>query len=79
LRGIRYLRGVGATAFVIVCARPAVRDVVAIDVRDLAFGSGIPAGIDAMIRIEPDQRQGLSHAPITRRCEGRKRQGDPVG
>ena len=29
-----------------------VLDVVAIDVRELAFGSGIPTGINAMIPIE---------------------------
>lgn len=29
-----------------------VLDVVAVDVRELAFGSGIPAGIDAMIPSE---------------------------
>jgi 5-methylcytosine-specific restriction enzyme subunit McrC len=41
-----------------------VLDVVAIDVRELAFGSGIPAGIDAMIPIEPHWKQRSSQAPV---------------
>lgn len=41
-----------------------VLDVVAIDVRELAFGSGIPDGIDAMIPIERHWKQRSSQAPI---------------
>lgn len=41
-----------------------VLDVIAIDVRELAFGSGFPAGIDAMIPIEPHWTQRSSQAPI---------------
>ncbi len=44
-----------------------VLDVVAIDVRELAFGSGIPARIDAMILIEPHWKQRSSQAPIYER------------
>ena len=39
-------------------------DVVAIDVRELAFGSGIPAGIDGIIPIERHWEQGSSLAPL---------------
>jgi 5-methylcytosine-specific restriction enzyme subunit McrC len=39
-------------------------DVIAVDVRELALGSGIPAGIDAMIPIERHWKQRSSQAPI---------------
>ncbi|WP_198963340.1 hypothetical protein [Marinibacterium profundimaris] len=41
-----------------------VLDVVAVDVRELAFGSGIPAGIDAMIPIERNWKQRTSKTSI---------------
>lgn len=52
------------TEFVLMSEERPVLDVVAIDVRELAFGSGIPAGIDAMIPIEPHWKQRSSQAPI---------------
>jgi 5-methylcytosine-specific restriction enzyme subunit McrC len=52
------------TEFVLMTEERPVLDVVAIDVRELAFGSGIPAGIDAMIPIEPHWKQRSSQAPI---------------
>ena len=39
-------------------------EIVAVDVRELAYGSGIPAGIDAMIPIERHWKQRSSQAPI---------------
>jgi len=41
-----------------------VLDVVAIDVRELAFGNGIPAGIDGMIPMERHWKQRSSQPPI---------------
>jgi len=41
-----------------------VLDVVAVDVRELSTGSGIPAGIEAMIPIERHWKQRSSLAPI---------------
>ncbi|NAZ38305.1 McrC family protein [Rubellimicrobium sp. CFH 75288] len=52
------------TEFVLMTEERPVLDVVAIDVRELPFGSGIPAGIDAMIPIEPHWKQWSSQAPI---------------
>jgi len=52
------------TEFVLMTEERPVLDVVAIDVRELAFGSGISAGIDAMIPIEPHWKQRSSQAPI---------------
>ncbi|MFD1510535.1 McrC family protein [Lacimonas salitolerans] len=52
------------TEFVLMTEERPVLDVVAIDVRELAFGSGIPAGLDAMIPIEPHWKQRSSQAPI---------------
>jgi 5-methylcytosine-specific restriction enzyme subunit McrC len=52
------------TEFVLMTEERPVLDIVAIDVRELAFGSGIPAGIDAMIPIEPHWKQRSSQAPI---------------
>lgn len=52
------------TEFVLMTEERPVLDVVAIDVRELAFGSGIPAGIDAMIPIEPHWKQRSSQSPI---------------
>ena len=52
------------TEFVLMTEERPVLDVVAIDVRELAFGSGIPAGIDAMIPIEPHWKQRSSQAPV---------------
>jgi 5-methylcytosine-specific restriction enzyme subunit McrC len=39
-------------------------EVVAADVRELAFGSGIPASIDVVIPIERHWKQRSSLAPI---------------
>jgi len=50
--------------FVLMTEERPVLDVVAVDVRELATGSGIPAGIDAMIPIEPHWKQRSSQAPI---------------
>jgi 5-methylcytosine-specific restriction enzyme subunit McrC len=56
------------TEFVLMTEERPVLDVIAVDVRELAFGSGIPAGIDGMIPIEPHWKQRASqtaiHAPI---------------
>ncbi len=52
------------TEFVLMTEERPVLDVVAIDVRELAFGSGIPAGMDAMIPIEPHWKQRSLQAPI---------------
>ena len=52
------------TEFVLMTEERPVLDVVAIDIRELAFGSGIPAGIDAMIPIEAHWKQRSSQAPI---------------
>ncbi|MBB4024214.1 5-methylcytosine-specific restriction enzyme subunit McrC [Confluentimicrobium naphthalenivorans] len=52
------------TEFVLMTEERPVLDVVAVDVRELAFGSGIPAGIDAMIPIERHWKQQSSQAPI---------------
>ena len=41
-----------------------VLDVVAVDVRELAFGSGIPAGIDGIIRFDRYWKQSSSLVPI---------------
>jgi len=38
-------------------------NVVAVDVRELAFGSGFPAGIHGMIAIERHWKQRSSQAP----------------
>lgn len=52
------------TEFVLMTEERPVLDVVAVDVRELAFGSGIPAGIDAVIPIERHWKQRSSQAPI---------------
>jgi 5-methylcytosine-specific restriction enzyme subunit McrC len=52
------------TKFVLMTEERPVLDVVAIDVRELAFSSGIPAGIEAMIPIERHWKQRSSQAPI---------------
>lgn len=52
------------TEFVLMTEERPILDVVAIDVRELAFGSGIPAGIDAIIPIEPHWKQRSSQAPL---------------
>jgi len=44
-------------------ARP-VLDVVTVDVREPALGSGIPASIDVVIPIERYLKQGSSQAPL---------------
>jgi len=41
-----------------------VLDVVPVDDRELAFGSGIPAGIDGMIPMERHWKQRSSQAAI---------------
>jgi 5-methylcytosine-specific restriction enzyme subunit McrC len=55
---------IGITEFVLMTEQRPVLDVVAVDVRELAFGSGIPAGIDAMIPIERNWKQRTSKTPI---------------
>lgn len=52
------------TEFVLMTEERPLLDIVAIDVRELAFGSGIPAGIGAIIPIEPHWKQRSSQAPI---------------
>ena len=52
------------TEFVLMTEERPIMEVVAIDVRELAFGSGIPAGIDAMIPIERHWKQRSSQARI---------------
>ncbi|SET87850.1 McrC family protein [Oceanicella actignis] len=52
------------TQFVLMTEERPVLDVVAVDVRELAFGSGIPAGIDAMIPVERNWKQRTSTTPI---------------
>lgn len=52
------------TEFVLMTEERPVLDVVAVDVRELAFGSGIPAGIDAMIPIERNWKRRSSQTPI---------------
>jgi 5-methylcytosine-specific restriction enzyme subunit McrC len=52
------------TEFVLMTEERPVLDVVAVDVRELAFGSGILAGIDAMIPIERNWKQRTSTTPI---------------
>ena len=52
------------TEFVLMTEERPVLDLVAIDVRELAFGSGIPSGIDAVIPIERHWKQRSSQAPI---------------
>lgn len=39
-------------------------EVIAVDVRDLAFGNGMPAGIDGMIPIEPHWKQSSSQTAV---------------
>ncbi|MFB2533044.1 hypothetical protein ACEYYA_12815 [Paracoccus sp. p3-h83] len=55
---------IGITEFVLMTEERPVLDVVAVDVREFAFGSGIPAGIDAMIPIERNWKQRTSKTPI---------------
>lgn len=52
------------TEFVLMTEERPLLDIVAIDVRELAFGSGIPAGIGAIIPIELHWKQRSSQAPI---------------
>src|SRR6056297_2461027 len=52
------------TEFVLMTEERPVLDVIAINVRELAFGSEIPVGIDAMIPIEPRWKQRSFLAPI---------------
>jgi 5-methylcytosine-specific restriction enzyme subunit McrC len=52
------------TEFVLMTEERPVLDVVAVDVRELAFGSGIPTGVDAMIPIERNWKQRTSMTPI---------------
>lgn len=51
------------TEFVLMTEERPVLDVVAVDVRELAFGSGIPAGIDTMIPREQDWKLRSSEIP----------------
>lgn len=52
------------TEFVLMTEERPVLDVVAVDVRELTFGSGIPAGIDGMIPVDRHWKQGSSLVPI---------------
>lgn len=52
------------TEFVLMTEQRPMLEIVAVDVRELAFGSGIPAGIDGMVPIERHWKQRSSHAPI---------------
>ncbi|ALA18521.1 MULTISPECIES: McrC family protein [unclassified Chelatococcus] len=52
------------TEFVLMTEERSKLEVVAVDVRELAFGSGIPPGIDGMIPIERHWKQRSSQAPI---------------
>ena len=52
------------TEFVLMTEGRPILEVVAVDVRELAFGSGIPAGIDGMIPMERLWKQPSSLAPI---------------
>lgn len=52
------------TEFVLMTEERPVLDVVAVDVRELAFGTGIPVGIDAMIPSERNWKQRSSQTPI---------------
>ncbi|UIJ72369.1 McrC family protein [Aurantimonas sp. HBX-1] len=50
------------TEFVLMTEERPILEVVAVDVRELAFGSGIPAGINGMIPIERHWKQRISQA-----------------
>jgi 5-methylcytosine-specific restriction enzyme subunit McrC len=52
------------TEFVLMTEERPILEVVAVDVRELAFGSGIPGGIDEMIPIQRHWKQRSSQAPI---------------
>lgn len=52
------------TEFVLMTEERPKLEVVAVDVRELAFGSGMPPGIDGMIPIERHSKQRSSQAPI---------------
>jgi 5-methylcytosine-specific restriction enzyme subunit McrC len=52
------------TEFVLMTEGRPILQVVAVDVRELAFGSGIPAGIDGMIPMERHWKQPSSLAPV---------------
>jgi len=52
------------TKFVLMTEERPVLDVVAVDVLEHAFGTGIPVGIDAMIPIEPHWKHRSSQALI---------------
>lgn len=50
--------------FVLMTEERPMLEVVAVDVRKLAFGSGVPAVIDGMIPIDQHRKQRSSQAPI---------------
>lgn len=52
------------TEFVLMTGDRPMLEVVAVDVRELAFGSGIPAGMDGIIPINRDWGQRSSQAPV---------------
>jgi 5-methylcytosine-specific restriction enzyme subunit McrC len=52
------------TEFVLMTEGQPILEVVAVDVRELAFGRGIPAGIDGMIPMERHWKQPSSLAPV---------------
>jgi 5-methylcytosine-specific restriction enzyme subunit McrC len=52
------------TEFVLMTEERPMLEIVAVDVRERAFGSGIPVGIDGMIPMERHWKQRSSQAPI---------------
>lgn len=52
------------TEFVLMTEERPMLEIVVVDVRELAFGSGIPAGIDGMIPIERHWKQRSSQTPV---------------
>jgi 5-methylcytosine-specific restriction enzyme subunit McrC len=52
------------TDFVLMTGSRPVLDVIAIDVRDLAFGSGVPEGFDAIIPYLRGRKQTFPPLPI---------------
>ena len=52
------------TEFVLMTEERPMLDVIAVDLRELAFGSGIPTGIGTMIPIERHWKQRSSQTPV---------------
>jgi len=55
---------IGIAEFVLMIEELPKLDIDAVYVRDLAFGGGLPAGIDGLIPIERHWKQRSSQAPI---------------